>query len=152
MNRDINEVEFTIFDTETTGLDPESGDRIIEIAAIRFKGKEKISEFPGSKPGFASAGYNSIKLIDETFYDEAVLDLDINKKIYSFSINADINLKYDNSLVRVILVDENNNKYLVYEAYPLIEENSVSLTNVCEETCALDGIVPSELIVVAIFL
>lgn len=45
MDRNINEVEFTIFDTETTGLEPESGDRIVEIAAIRFKGKEKIAEF-----------------------------------------------------------------------------------------------------------
>jgi len=45
MNRDINEVEFTIFDTETTGLEPESGDRIVEIAGIRFKGQEKIATF-----------------------------------------------------------------------------------------------------------
>ena len=45
MNRDINEVEFTIFDTETTGLEPESGDRIVEIAGIRFKGRQKIASF-----------------------------------------------------------------------------------------------------------
>ncbi|MFH0912816.1 MAG: exonuclease domain-containing protein [Candidatus Omnitrophota bacterium] len=45
MDRNIDEVEFTIFDTETTGLDPESGDRIVEIAGIRFKGREKIATF-----------------------------------------------------------------------------------------------------------
>lgn len=45
MNRDINEVEFTIFDTETTGLEPATGDRIVEIAALKFKGKEKIATF-----------------------------------------------------------------------------------------------------------
>ncbi len=45
MQRDLNEVEFTIFDTETTGLAPELGDRIVEIAAIRFKGKTKIAQF-----------------------------------------------------------------------------------------------------------
>jgi DNA polymerase-3 subunit alpha (Gram-positive type) len=35
--KNINEIEFTIFDTETTGLEPEFGDRIIEIAAIKWK-------------------------------------------------------------------------------------------------------------------
>ena len=45
MNQNIAEIEFTIFDTETTGLEPESGDRIVEIAAIRVKGKQEISTF-----------------------------------------------------------------------------------------------------------
>ncbi len=45
MNKNIDEIEFTIFDTETTGLEPESGDRVVEIAGIRLKGKERIAEF-----------------------------------------------------------------------------------------------------------
>ena len=45
MNKNIDEIEFTIFDTETTGLEPETGDRIVEIAGIRFKGKQKIAQF-----------------------------------------------------------------------------------------------------------
>ncbi len=45
MNRNIDEVEFTIFDTETTGLEPQSGDRIVEIAAVRLKGKDRLGEF-----------------------------------------------------------------------------------------------------------
>ncbi|MCM8789550.1 MAG: exonuclease domain-containing protein [Candidatus Omnitrophica bacterium] len=43
--RDLDRVEFTIFDTETTGLEPQSGDRIIEIAAVRLKSGETISAF-----------------------------------------------------------------------------------------------------------
>jgi len=45
MHRHLDEIEFTIFDTETTGLDPNSGDRVVEIAAIRFKGKDKLGEY-----------------------------------------------------------------------------------------------------------
>jgi DNA polymerase III epsilon subunit family exonuclease len=45
MDKSIDETEFTIFDTETTGLEPDSGDRIIEIAGIRFKGKLQIATF-----------------------------------------------------------------------------------------------------------
>ncbi len=45
MNKNIEETEFTIFDTETTGLEPESGDRVVEIAGIRFRGKETIATF-----------------------------------------------------------------------------------------------------------
>jgi len=45
MNKNIDEIEFTIFDTETTGLEPESGDRIVEIAGIRFKGRQKLATF-----------------------------------------------------------------------------------------------------------
>lgn len=45
MNKSIDEIEFTIFDTETTGLDPQAGDRIVELAALRFKGNERIATF-----------------------------------------------------------------------------------------------------------
>lgn len=45
MDRNIDEVEFVIFDTETTGLEPQAGDRIVEVAGIKFKGSQKLSEF-----------------------------------------------------------------------------------------------------------
>jgi DNA polymerase III epsilon subunit family exonuclease len=45
MHKDIEVVEFTIFDTETTGLDPRCGDRIVEIAAIRVKGDRILGQF-----------------------------------------------------------------------------------------------------------
>ena len=45
MIENIDEIEFTIFDTETTGLNPVSGDRIVELAALRVKGQARIAEF-----------------------------------------------------------------------------------------------------------
>ncbi|MFH1440462.1 MAG: exonuclease domain-containing protein [Candidatus Omnitrophota bacterium] len=45
MHRNLEEVEFIIFDTETTGLDPKAGDRIVEIAAVKLKAGKKIDAF-----------------------------------------------------------------------------------------------------------
>jgi DNA polymerase III epsilon subunit family exonuclease len=45
MIKRIDEVEFTIFDTETTGLSPDLGDRVVEIAAIRIKGDKVMGTF-----------------------------------------------------------------------------------------------------------
>jgi len=45
MYKHIDEVEFTIFDTETTGLKPEAGERIVELAGLRVRGNKKIATF-----------------------------------------------------------------------------------------------------------
>ena len=45
MTENIDEIEFTIFDTETTGLNPLSGDRIVELAGLRVKGLSRLAEF-----------------------------------------------------------------------------------------------------------
>lgn len=55
MNKKIEEIEFVIFDTETTGLDHCGGDRVVEIAGIRFKGMDRLGSFhslvnPGGRP------------------------------------------------------------------------------------------------------
>lgn len=69
--------------------------------------------------------------------------LTFNQPIYGLKIKADISLKNDQSLIRVILIDNNKNEYLVYEAYPLItEDNFFAVSEACEETCLLNNVDP----------
>jgi PKD repeat protein/C1A family cysteine protease len=67
-------------------------------------------------------------------------------RIYSLTISGSIQLHGDDSLVRVILVRDDFHEYLVYEAYPLIvDSNTLEITDVCEETCVVEGIAPLSL-------
>ena len=41
----IEDIDFVIFDVETTGLLPKDGDRIVEIGALRYKNGEARESF-----------------------------------------------------------------------------------------------------------
>lgn len=72
--------------------------------------------------------------------------LNINKPVYKLTVSGKVNLSKPNSLARVVLIDNQQNEYLVYEAYPLISsQGSFSFGNACEETCLLDGVTPASL-------
>jgi hypothetical protein len=67
-------------------------------------------------------------------------------KAYSLKINGTIKLATDSSLIRVILIDQYSNHYLLYEAYPLITlSDTFYIHEGCEETCFMDGILLSGL-------
>ncbi|MCD4747225.1 MAG: T9SS type A sorting domain-containing protein [Bacteroidales bacterium] len=87
--------------------------------------------------------------IDSTFYsDTEIYPFSGVDSIYGLSITGNITLNSDTSLVRVILVDENYNEYMVYEAYPLITTSmDFDVTNVCDETCCLAELNPYSIII-----
>ncbi|MFH1191952.1 MAG: C1 family peptidase [bacterium] len=99
---------------------------------------------------FSSAAISSsyIVKINKSFIKNETITPFSSKtgKIYGLNINIE-NLKLNNatSSIRVILVDNKSNEYLVYEAYPLITDNNLAVSNACAETCDLNGITPTNL-------
>ncbi len=107
----IDEIEFTIFDTETTGLEPSSGDRIVELAALRFKGAEMLAEFqtlvnPGR--GISEAAFNVNKISPEMLEaaptPEAVIPkfIDFIQGSCLCSYNAGFDLEFLNNELRIL--------------------------------------------------
>ena len=67
-------------------------------------------------------------------------------EIYGLDMSADISLDHYASLVRVILIDNNFDEYMVYEVYPRITDKNVfSVRNICEETFLLNAVRPKSL-------
>ena len=111
MHKNIDEVEFTIFDTETTGLEPKSGDRIVEIAGIRCKGKEKIAKFQSLiNPGRAiSEAAFAVNHIAQDMLKDAPGIEEIMPKFLEFirgsclcSYNATFDLEFLNNELKII--------------------------------------------------
>jgi DNA polymerase-3 subunit epsilon len=106
MNKNIDDIEFSIFDTETTGLDPQAGDRIVEIAALRFKGPQKIAEFSSlinSGRPVSEAAFNVNKISVDMLKD-APLPAEVYPKFIAFiqgsclcSYNAGFDLEFLNN-------------------------------------------------------
>lgn len=107
----IDEVEFTIFDTETTGLDPASGDRIIEIAGVRFKNEQIMGNFqslisPGRAVSPSAFSVNNISdemLIGAPEIDEVMPKfLEFAKDSCLCSYNASFDMGFLNSELRLL--------------------------------------------------
>ncbi|MBE9466970.1 MAG: hypothetical protein IMY72_01460 [Bacteroidetes bacterium] len=67
-------------------------------------------------------------------------------KITGVCISGKAQLNDNNSLIRVVLVDNSGNEYLIFETYPLISQNkNFSFSNKGEETYYLSGLNPKSL-------
>lgn len=101
----------------------------------------------GQNQKFKMEGINSQKItVDQSFTKSTEIfpfDKDVNK-IYGLDASANIELNGGKSSVRLILIDNNFNEYLIYESYNLLleEEASFSIENICEETSILGHVKP----------
>ena len=107
-----------------------------------------VCVFAGSdgKKGFMMEGTNPVTIeINQTFTTSVEIfpfDKKVSK-IYGLAVSGNVTLNNDNSVVRVILLDQKFNEYLVYEAYSLLEDNlSFSVVNSSEETSLLNWVSP----------
>ena len=85
---------------------------------------------------FSDGGVKNIEIKRNFSESEEVYSFKQSEVIFGLCISGSIQLNNDNSLVRIILVDDKFNEYLIYESYPLLISNNIYfVTNACEETC-----------------
>lgn len=111
MFKHIDEIELTIFDTETTGLNPASGDRIVELAGLRVKGRERIARFDmlvNPAREISAEAFLVNKITPEMLKDAPGIDvvmpkfLDFIQGSYLCSYNVEFDLGFLNNELKII--------------------------------------------------
>ncbi len=130
MPEDIDEVEFTIFDTETTGLYPDAGDRIVELAALRVKGKQRLAIFDALvNPGrpISPGAFAVNKITPEMLKDAPAIEI-VLPKFLDFiagsclcSYNAGFDLSFLNNELKLIGFPVINN-IVVFDALTMAKK------------------------------
>jgi len=113
------------------------------VIAKKYATSVDLAEFSNSY-SIPSDETKGILGINGLYDKDTVIPLKIKGKIIGLSVDAEVTLKNNLSFARVILVDKNNNEYLVSDtSFPF--EELTELKGVCEETCQMDSIIPSYL-------
>ena len=83
----IDDIDFVIFDVETTGLQPKAGDRILEIAALRYKDGKVLSSFSSlvNPQRNISPGAFALNHISQEMVDSAPLSAEVLPKFLDFT-------------------------------------------------------------------
>lgn len=96
-----------------------------------------------------SKTYSQTIIIDSTFSSDAeIFPFSSVDTIFGLSVSGSVELLSDTSLVRIILTDNSGNKWMVYEAYPMIvTDTAFDISAECDETCFLNECMPNSVIV-----
>ncbi len=96
-----------------------------------------------------SPQFDQTIVIDQTFTEDTEIFPFNGGFFYGVGINGNIAFNSDSSLVRIILKDSiSDMQYLIYETYTMIDTTlNFDIGQECEETCFLDGITPTSIVV-----
>ncbi|HLP80105.1 MAG TPA: PEGA domain-containing protein [Acidobacteriota bacterium] len=123
---------------------------IVAIFSIVYTGSPTTptanADIIGQAYQSSAAGLFSTQAFEDGEYEYA---LDQTKEIMSLKISGDVNLKKENGQVTIVLVDTNNNEYLIHEGYVLLNGNRYTLSDDCDETCILPPLYPQKIMVLA---
>ncbi len=83
----IEDVDFVIFDVETTGLSPKDGDRIVEVGALRYKNGQAWDSFSSLlNPGRpVSPGAFAVNRISQEMLKDAPIAEEVLPKFLEFA-------------------------------------------------------------------
>ena len=145
----LEETNFSILDTETTGLHVEKGDQIISVASLRVSnlkiGEEKIlNELVNPKMKIPEASIKIHNITDDQVQSKPTL-IEINEKILKFikksilvghNINFDINFLKENSkgsplANRMNVIKAIDTIYLTASLFPNLK--NYDLNNICNK-------------------
>ncbi|HDZ76556.1 MAG TPA: WYL domain-containing protein [Candidatus Omnitrophica bacterium] len=111
MHMELSDLEYVIFDVETTGLAPEAGDRIVEIAAVKVAGNNIIGQFhclvnskvPISQGAFAVNGITD-KMLKSALEPENVIPkfMDFIEDNMLFAYNAKFDIGFLGQELRLL--------------------------------------------------
>lgn len=112
----------------------------------------------GTTVGKTSSELSDFSIPSSTLVDEIKIadnltetteyTLDYHSPIWSAVFKGTLSLENEASYVRVILRDDNDTEYLIFDSFYLTEEEGdYEFANLCEETCRLDSILPEALVV-----
>jgi len=111
MPENIEAIEFTIFDTETTGLNPFNGDRVVELAALKVKGGQRLMQFdalvnPGREisPGAFAVNKITPEMLQDALSMEKVMPkfLEFIQGSCLCSYNAEFDLGFLNNELKLL--------------------------------------------------
>ncbi len=100
------------------------------------------------EPAFDMQNQISSRIQLDTAFESSTILFPFNTKnsISRLAISGDIALHSDSSLVRIILMDNYNNEFLIYETYPILAGSwQFSVDEVAEETSLLNNIIPYQI-------